>query len=91
MPEVLNALRKPISHFASTDVAANDRDALVRAALHETLLTQANIGIAVLDRELRFVVANAGIAAIDGVPPQEHLGRTLEERSRPSTPRAFGR
>ena len=37
------------------------------------------IGIAFFDRDLRYVHANDALAAIDGVPLSEHLGRTVWE------------
>jgi transcriptional regulator with GAF, ATPase, and Fis domain len=36
-------------------------------------------GLAVLDCDLRYVVLNEGLAAIDGKPVDQHLGRTIRE------------
>ncbi len=36
-------------------------------------------GLAVLDCDLRYVVLNKGMAAIDGKPIEEHIGRTIHE------------
>jgi formate hydrogenlyase transcriptional activator len=41
--------------------------------------SEALFGLAVLDRELRYVVLNEGMAAIDGKPVEEHVGRTIQE------------
>jgi len=61
--------------------ARTDADGLVAAhpALLETLLARAPIGIAFLDRELRYLRINEQLAAINGVPVQAHLGRTVRE------------
>ena len=45
----------------------------------ETVLATAPVGLGVLDRELRFVRANEALARGNGVPRDEHLGRTLME------------
>jgi PAS domain S-box-containing protein len=37
------------------------------------------VGIAVVDRALRFVQVNDVLASVDGVPAPDHLGRTLRE------------
>lgn len=36
-------------------------------------------GLAVIDRDLRYVILNEGMALIDGQPHGEHIGRTLRE------------
>jgi PAS domain S-box-containing protein len=43
------------------------------------VLASAPVGCAVLDRELRFVVVNDTLAALDGVPKDGHVGRTIAE------------
>ena len=53
------------------------RDAEQNAAELDGLLTTAPVGIAFWDRELRFVRVNDALAAINGLPVEEHLGRTL--------------
>lgn len=45
----------------------------------EQLYQTAPIGLALVDRELRFVRINERLAAIDGRPADEHIGRTLDE------------
>lgn len=40
---------------------------------------RAPVGVGVLDRELRFVYANAALADINGVPIEQTLGRTVRE------------
>lgn len=48
-------------------------------ALLDTLLATAPIGLAFVDRELRYVRINSKLAAINGVPVEATLGRTLRE------------
>ncbi len=48
-------------------------------ALLDTLLASAPVGFAFYDRELRFVRINQTMAAINGLPIEAHLGRTLVE------------
>ncbi len=48
-------------------------------ALLDTVFAGAPVGLAFVDRELRFVRINDALAAMHGVPPAAHLGRTLEE------------
>jgi signal transduction histidine kinase len=48
-------------------------------ALLDTVFRGAPVGLAFLDRELRFVRVNEALAAINGVPIEAHLGRTLHE------------
>ena len=43
------------------------------------ICSETPFGLAVLDRDLRFVVLNEGMAAIDGQPIGQHAGRTLHE------------
>ncbi|HUP33131.1 MAG TPA: PAS domain-containing protein [Gaiellaceae bacterium] len=63
---------------------AIDNALLFGAAQHsyaqlDTLLVSAPVGIGFWDRDLRFVRVNDALAAINGLPPEEHVGRTLEE------------
>lgn len=44
-----------------------------------TLLTRSPVGFAVLDPDLRFVMVNEALAEINGLPADEHVGRTLAE------------
>jgi PAS domain S-box-containing protein len=48
-------------------------------ALLDTVFAGAPVGLAFVDRDLRFVRINDALAAMHGVPPAAHLGRTLEE------------
>jgi PAS domain S-box-containing protein len=48
-------------------------------ALLNALIDNAPLGIAYLDRDLRFVRVNASLAAINGLPVEAHTGRTPRE------------
>ncbi|GGJ05998.1 SpoIIE family protein phosphatase [Streptomyces brasiliensis] len=48
-------------------------------ALSERIVNQSPIGLAVLDSDLRYVSVNPELAKINGVPAEEHTGRTLHE------------
>ncbi|TWV31267.1 SpoIIE family protein phosphatase [Streptomyces misionensis] len=62
---------------------ATDRSTLRRverdAALSARLVTQAPIGLSVLDPALRYVVVNPALAAMHGVPEADHVGRRFDE------------
>jgi PAS domain S-box-containing protein len=47
--------------------------------LLETVLSVAPVGLAYLDRDLRYVRVNAALAAVHGLPHQDHVGRHLSE------------
>jgi len=49
------------------------------AALLDTLFSEAPVGLAYFDRDLRYVRINAALAEINGLPVEEHLGRTVSE------------
>ncbi len=68
----------------------SERDARVQAEnaehvaeeavmLLDTIFRTAPVGLAFLDSELRFAKVNESLAAINGVPMEDHLGRTVEE------------
>jgi two-component system cell cycle sensor histidine kinase/response regulator CckA len=44
-----------------------------------TLFDASDVGLAIYDRELRFVMVNALLARLNGVPQSEHIGRTIRE------------
>nr|WP_134006331.1 SpoIIE family protein phosphatase [Streptomyces sp. 846.5] len=43
------------------------------------MLDGTTAGVGVLDRELRYAYVNPTLARMNGVPPEEHLGRTIGE------------
>ncbi|WP_415943797.1 SpoIIE family protein phosphatase [Streptomyces sp. 067-1] len=48
-------------------------------ALSTRVIMQSPIGLAVLDTELRYVSVNPALEQLNGIPAEEHLGRTLRE------------
>ena len=48
-------------------------------ALLDTLFGSAPVGLAFVDRELRYVRVNAALAEINGLAVEAHLGRTVQE------------
>ncbi|MFF5477520.1 SpoIIE family protein phosphatase [Streptomyces sp. NPDC012935] len=48
-------------------------------ALSTRTIAQAPIGLAVMDTELRYVTVNPALAELNGIPADEHLGRTPRE------------
>ncbi|NTU79661.1 MAG: PAS domain-containing protein [Chloroflexales bacterium] len=58
--------------------AAQQAAAAAHARL-DALIRSTPSGIAYLDRELRYVLVNPALAALNGQVPAEHLGRTLPE------------
>ncbi|WP_432119493.1 SpoIIE family protein phosphatase [Streptomyces sp. bgisy032] len=48
-------------------------------ALSSQLVTQAPIGLSVLDNDLRYVAVNPALAAMHGVPEADHAGRSFRE------------
>ena len=52
-----------------------------RDPLLDVLLAQPGVGVAVYDRDLRYVRVNETLAAFHGVPAVAHVGRTLAELS----------
>ena len=58
------------------DAARHNAESL---ALVDTLLAGSPLGIAILDRDLRYVRVNPALAAINGIPPEAHIGRRKDE------------
>jgi PAS domain S-box-containing protein len=62
------------------DAEREAREAEARArALLDAVLDNAPVGIGFWDRSLRFARLNQGLAEIDGLPIEAHLGKTLRE------------
>ena len=49
------------------------------AAALDSLFEHAEIGIGLWDRDLRFVRVSPGLAALDGLPVEDHLGRPIRD------------
>ena len=82
-PEVLRALNRAVDHAMETAVA---RRCDARVALHEralakleALLAASPVGMAFVDRDLRYLRINDALARLNGRPAEEHLGRTIAE------------
>ncbi|MFG2944124.1 SpoIIE family protein phosphatase [Streptomyces adustus] len=62
---------------------ATDRSTVRRlerdVALTARMVQQSPTGLAVLDTELRFVSVNPALERIDGIPAEDHIGRTFHE------------
>ncbi|MFH8342060.1 SpoIIE family protein phosphatase [Streptomyces sp. AM6-12] len=62
---------------------ATDRSTLRRVerstALSARLVTQAPVGVSVLDTELRYLAVNPALAAMHGLPVADHIGRRYDE------------
>lgn len=58
---------------------ALERERDVTTAVLETVLETAPIGFAAHDPDLRFLKINERLAEVNGLPVDEHLGRTIEE------------
>ncbi len=52
---------------------------LLAAAMKTLIASQVPVGLAVLDRNLRYVQINEALAAANGPSVAEHLGRTVRE------------
>jgi PAS domain S-box-containing protein len=70
------------SERASADIAERQRagqDREERLALLDGLVAHAPIGIALFDRDLRFLTLNDEAATVDGIPKAGHIGKTVGE------------
>jgi PAS domain S-box-containing protein len=63
------------------EIDLHEREDLIRAQLQEieSIYATAPIGLAVLDKDLRFLRINEMLANINGLPVADHLGRTVYE------------
>jgi PAS domain S-box-containing protein len=59
------------------DQVASERERLL--AKLESLLAASPIGIAFIDRDLRFIRINDALAEVNGSPAAQHIGRTVSE------------
>jgi PAS domain S-box-containing protein len=75
---VLGILREPtVAHTASASPA--DPAGLGSGALVDALFAQSGVGLAVLDRDLRYVRVNEALAELDDLAAELHAGRTLDQ------------
>jgi diguanylate cyclase (GGDEF)-like protein/PAS domain S-box-containing protein len=74
-------LASHIEYYMGIEEALSESERRSRRQLLEleTLYGTAPIGLALVDRDLRFLRINQKLAEIDGVPIDAHIGRTLRE------------
>jgi PAS domain S-box-containing protein len=64
-------------------ITSVEADALHRVeadlAMRQALFDQSPIGVGIFDTDLKYVAVNDALAAMDGVPAGEHVGRTIDE------------
>ncbi len=75
----LERLLRAEAEAAATLVRRTLRERDESMAVLDALFANAPVGLAVLDRELRFVRINLALAEINGLPTEQHLGRALWE------------
>jgi signal transduction histidine kinase len=63
--------------YREAEQALQEKDRIL--ALLDTVFRGAPIGLAFVDRELRFVRVNEALAAMNRAPSEAHLGRTLSD------------
>lgn len=63
----------------STMLRESESRAEQRLAELEQLYATAPIGLALVDRDLRFIRVNSTLADVNGVPVDDHIGRTVHE------------
>lgn len=68
------AITQDISDRKQAEQARQQSETILNA-----FLTSSPVGLALFDRELRYLYANEALAAINDVPLSHHLGRTLQE------------
>jgi len=64
---------------APTEEYWEERASLMRPELLRKFLEAPNVGFGIVDREFRYVAVNDALAAMNGVPSQEHIGKTVRE------------
>lgn len=64
---------------AEEELRASDARARGQAREIETIYASAHVGLCVLDRDLRFKRINAKLAEINGIPIEDHIGRSVRE------------
>ncbi|HYF15162.1 MAG TPA: PAS domain S-box protein [Phycisphaerales bacterium] len=74
-------IARDVSARRRADQALRESEERLRNALAELEATyeQSPVGMVQLDRELRFVRINSALAAMNGLPPEAHIGRSIRE------------
>ncbi len=75
------ALLRELALIAADEIASQQSAAAARRsqALLEAVLAQAPIGFSLVNADLRYELVNEAMAAINGHPTDDHLGRTIGE------------
>jgi DNA-binding CsgD family transcriptional regulator len=74
------------SDSSRTVSPAHSHEREVAAALIEVLFESSMLGIAVCDRELRYLSISKSLARMNGLPVEQHIGRTVKEILGPAAP-----
>lgn len=81
--ERLYRQRAEESERERAELLARERGSRAQAeralALLDTVLAASPVGIAFLDRDLRYVRINQALARVNGLPPEEHVGKRPED------------
>jgi len=64
---------------AEESVRRSEQEARARLAEIEQIYKHAPVGLCLMDREFHYVRINDRLAAINGLTPEQHLGKTLAE------------
>ena len=79
-PEIIGVAQDVTELVRSREeLRAANRETAATLTLLETLQSSAPVGFAFVDRDFRFVRINDSLAAINGVPPSAHIGRTVQD------------
>jgi PAS domain S-box-containing protein len=84
-PMGLRALNQAIDRAIAAAVQglAQQRGARLEAernlAVLDTILASVSLGIGFLDTDLRYIRINPALAAVNGIPAEQHIGRTVRE------------
>jgi PAS domain-containing protein len=66
-------------HRLAESLRAAERQGAESVSLLETLQSSAPAGLGFVDREFRVIRMNDALAATNGIPSEQQLGRTVEE------------
>jgi PAS domain S-box-containing protein len=79
--ELREKLRQSQCHSLAveSELAEVKKTARERLAEIDTIYENAGFGLCVLDKEMRYVRINDELARMNGVPPADHLGKTVRE------------
>jgi PAS domain S-box-containing protein len=72
------------AHLAQLAAVAVENERLLKRVREaevvvNTMQAAAPVGLALIDEDLRYLQINSALAAINGLPPEDHIGRTVRE------------